>query len=76
MKEKRRGFFRLFSEHSRDAQRPWATLPPAALPIMAGKELGDLTQVIPGPVAARAFLDRVTRCGKGKSQNIRKSKKF
>jgi len=57
----------LFSEHSRQVQQPWSSLPPAAIPLMAGKELADLTQVIPGPIAARAFLDKVIRSGKGKA---------
>ena len=32
-----------------------------ATPVIAGKELADLTRVIPGPVAAAAFLDRIVR---------------
>lgn len=59
----------LFSEHSRDLKQSWDkyTVPAAAL--MAGKELADLTRVIPGPVAATAFLDRVIRCAKSKPPN-------
>jgi len=51
----------LFSENSRDEKQAWAifSLPAAAL--MAGKELADLTTVIPGPIAAAAFLARAIR---------------
>jgi hypothetical protein len=56
----------LFSEYSRDMQKPWKDVPFAAVPVIAGKELSDLTCIIPGPVAARAFLDRVLHCAKSK----------
>ena len=51
----------LISEHSRDQNEPWKTVGSLATPILAGKELADLTRVIPGPVAAAAFLDRIIR---------------
>jgi hypothetical protein len=56
----------LFSEYSRDLRQPWnkSTVPAAAL--IAGKELADLTRVIPGPIAATAFLDRAVRSAKAK----------
>jgi hypothetical protein len=56
----------LFSEYSHDLEQPWArsTVPAAAL--VAGKELAELTRVLPGPVAATAFLDRVIRFAKAK----------
>ena len=57
----------LFSEHSRDLNEPWkkqSGVPSVAL--MVGKELADLTRVIPGPISARAFLDRAIRSIKSK----------
>jgi hypothetical protein len=51
----------LISEHSRDQNEPWKTVGSLATPVIAGKELADLTRVIPGPVAAAAFLDRIIR---------------
>lgn len=56
----------LFSEHSRDMKESWKKFGVPAVALMAGKELADLTRVIPGPVAAPAFLDRVIRCAKSK----------
>jgi hypothetical protein len=56
----------LFSEHSRDLKEPWKKFGVPAVTLLAGKELADLTRVIPGPVAATAFLDRVIRCAKSK----------
>ncbi len=54
----------LVSEHSRDLNQPWRKLPVSAVCLVAGKELADLTRVIPGPIAATAFLDRVIRSGR------------
>lgn len=51
----------LISEHSRDQKEPWKIVGALATPVLAGKELADLTRVIPGPVAAAAFLDRIIR---------------
>jgi hypothetical protein len=48
----------LFSGLSRDTKVPWRRVDPAAVAIIAGKELGDLTAIIPGPLAAVDFLDR------------------
>ena len=56
----------LVSEHSRDLNRAWRKLPVSARCLVAGKELADLTRVIPGPIAATAFLDRVIRSGRTK----------
>jgi hypothetical protein len=50
----------LISEYSRDRNERWKDIGLAA-PIIAGKELADLTRVIPGPVASAAFLDRILR---------------
>jgi hypothetical protein len=52
----------LVSEYSRDRNESWKILGLPATSIIAGKELADLTRVIPGPVAATAFLDRIVRC--------------
>ncbi len=54
----------LFSEYSRDEEKPWKTFSLPAVAIMAGKELADLTLKIPGPNAVLAFLDKVIRCVK------------
>ena len=51
----------LVSEYSRDRNQSWRNVGALAAPIIAGKELADLTRVIPGPVAAAAFLDRIVR---------------
>jgi hypothetical protein len=51
----------LVSEYSRDRNRSWKKVGLSATSIIAGKELADLTRVIPGPVAAAAFLDRIIR---------------
>jgi hypothetical protein len=56
----------LFSEHSRDDGKRWNKFSVPAVALMAGKELADLTLVVPGPVAAVAFLDRVIRSAKSK----------
>jgi hypothetical protein len=56
----------LFSEFSRDEQERWASFAVPAVALMAGKELADLTVVLPGPIAALAFLDRVIKSAKSK----------
>jgi len=56
----------LFSNYSRDEQKHWSDVPFAAIPIIAAKELAELTFVVPGPVAARAFLGRVIHGAKSK----------
>jgi len=48
----------LFSGHSRDLKMKMSDLGKGAC-IVAGKELADLTFIIPGPLAAEAFLDKV-----------------
>jgi GTPase-associated system helical domain len=53
----------LVSEHSRDLKKPWSKYP-LAVSIVAGKELADLTRLIPGPIAAAALLDKVVNSGK------------
>ncbi len=56
----------LFSEHSHDLKQPWAKSTVPAVALVAGKELAELTRVLPGPIAATAFLDRVIRFAKAK----------
>jgi len=51
----------LVSEYSRDRNQSWKKVGLSATSIIAGKELADLTRIIPGPVAAAAFLDRIVR---------------
>lgn len=51
----------LVSDYSHDRDQAWKKVGSAAAPIIAGKELADLTRAIPGPVAAAAFLDRIVR---------------
>ena len=48
----------LFSKSSRDLRQNMSKLGKSAC-IVAGKELADLTSILPGPVAAEAFLDRI-----------------
>jgi len=56
----------LFSEYSHDLKQPWAKSTVPAVALVAGKELAELTRVLPGPIAATAFLDRVIRFAKAK----------
>lgn len=56
----------LFSEHSHDLKQPWAKSTVPAVALTAGKELAELTHVLPGPLAATAFLDRIIRFAKAK----------
>jgi hypothetical protein len=59
----------LVSQFSRDLSESWEKVGLRATSILAGKELADLTRVIPGPVAAAAFLDRIVHlCDSAKSQ--------
>jgi len=54
----------LFSETSRDLDQRWGLLPLGEVCLIAASELADLTKVMPGPFAARAFLDKVIRSGR------------
>lgn len=56
----------LFSETSRDLEQRLSELTVAAACLVTGKELADLTRTMPGPLAARAFLDRAVRSGRRK----------
>ncbi len=51
----------VFGGYSRDLGEPMQALGVHAVCIVAAKELADLTIFMPGPTAARAFLDRLMR---------------
>lgn len=51
----------VFGEHSRDLNKRMSELPLPFAALIAGKELADLVRVIPGPLAAPAFLDKMLR---------------
>jgi hypothetical protein len=48
----------LFSEWSRDLEEPLCDLEAGVAAIIAGKELADLTKILPGHPAVRGFLQR------------------
>lgn len=48
----------VFGEHSRDTGERFSELPPGFAAVIAGKELADLTRIVPGPKAAPAYLDK------------------
>jgi hypothetical protein len=54
----------LVGAHSRDLKKPFGELEPTALPLVVGKELADLTRILPGPFAAEAFLDKAMTNGR------------
>jgi hypothetical protein len=56
----------VIGETSRDTDKPWAECSTGECALLAGKELADLTRIIPGPAAARALLARVLTNGKSK----------
>lgn len=51
----------LVGETSRDLGKRWGELDAGAVCSIGAAELADLTKVLPGPIAARAFLDRAVR---------------
>lgn len=59
----------VFGETSRDLEQRWGRLPAEEVCLVSAKELADLTKVIPGPVAARAFLDRAIRSGRDSAKS-------
>ncbi len=54
-------FWWAFSGYSRELQRSFDDIEASAAPLIAAKELAALVTVPPGPVSARAILDRVLR---------------
>jgi len=64
----------VFGEHSRDLNTRMAELQLPFATLVAGKELADLVNVVPGPIAASAFLDKMLRFvdpGLSKSTSIK-----
>lgn len=55
---------------SRDLNQPWSALPKPAVPLIAGKELADLTDVMFGPPDPTALLHRVVASVKCKETTI------
>lgn len=51
-------FWWVFSEYSRELNKPLKVLPLDSVCLLLGKELSDLTLQIPGPVAVPALLDK------------------
>lgn len=64
VKEESNMLWWLISETSRDVNQRWSEMPLGMVCMLTGKELADLTRIIPGPFAARAFLDRAIRSGR------------
>ena len=57
--------------HSRDFGGPPDKIPKPAGCLVAGKELADLTRVLPGPLAVHAFLDRfLEHAGEGYQEEV------
>ncbi len=54
----------LFGEYSRDLERPVRELTISKVCLVIGKELADLTNSIPGPFSAEAFLDKMISASK------------
>lgn len=54
----------LFGEASNDTRQLFAELELPTLCVALASELSDLTQLVPGPVAAAAYLDRGLRSGR------------
>lgn len=59
----------LFGEHSRDRKERMVDIGFPAVCLIAAKELADLTEVLPGPLAIPAFLDKVLHIVKPKAAN-------
>lgn len=60
----------LESGSSRSLNKPWSTLNKDAVPLIAGSELADLTDVALGPQDAAALLERIVTKAKGKEPSI------
>lgn len=54
----------LFGEHSRDQERHISKVEYPGVCLVIGKELADLTSMLPGPRPAIAFLDKMLRTAK------------
>ncbi len=56
---------------SRDLNTLWASLPKESVPLIAAKELADLTDITLGPQDAAAFLHRIVSASKCKQVSIK-----
>ncbi len=54
----------VFGESSRDTANHWSDYSVEQTAVMAGKELADLTRIVPGPAASGALLDKVVKFAK------------
>ncbi|MCC7518805.1 MAG: hypothetical protein IT578_06430 [Verrucomicrobiae bacterium] len=54
----------VFGESSRDKAKRWSDYSVEQTAVMAGKELADLTRIVPGPAASGALLDKVVKFAK------------
>ena len=48
----------IFGQHSRDLEAPFTSLPPESLSLFFGKDLADLTRMIPGPQSIPALMHK------------------
>ena len=48
----------IFGEYSRDLETPFVSLPPESLSLFFGKDLADLTRLIPGPQSILALMHK------------------
>ena len=48
----------IFGQHSRDLETPFTSLPPESLSLFFGKDLANLTRVIPGPESIPALMHK------------------
>ena len=58
----------MVAEYSNDLKKRARNLEPAIAPLIAAKELDDLTRLLPGPVSALAFLGRMISAAGGEQQ--------
>jgi hypothetical protein len=60
----------VFGETSQNSDERWGDMPIEKVCLISATELAGLTRVIPGPVAARAFLDRAVRSGRTSVKDV------
>jgi len=60
----------IFARSSRDLGQPYCDVPWPAACLIAGKELADLTELLPGPVAASAVLDKILSDGRLPTETV------
>lgn len=54
----------IMGEHSRDLNRKMGDIALSSACLITGKELADVTRILPGPVGAPAFLDKMLGSGR------------